>query len=69
MEGERRWRKKSPECFAVQSSETKTGIAFDLSILGKKKIVFYYVNSASELDCPLSLSINIYPLIFHKIYR
>jgi len=37
VEGEGRWRKKSPECFATQSSERKTGIAFDLSIWEKKK--------------------------------
>lgn len=58
-------RKKSPKCFAIQSSERKSGIAFAFSTWRKK--VFYYNVSASELDC--TLSINTHPLIFHNIYR
>lgn len=29
--------------FSIQSSERKIGISFDLSLQGKKTVVFYYI--------------------------
>lgn len=47
-----RWRKKSPECFFIQSSVRKIGINFDLSLWGKRNnccVLLHYFSFKTQM--------------------